>query len=141
MKVIQKGFYHFDQKPFIVKSWAPKMETHTEAIASLPIWVKFPELDIKYWGLQCLNKLGSMLGIPLKTDRYIKDKMMMKYARLLMEMPLDGNFPEFIEFANKKDVLIRQSVKYEWLPIKYTHCRMFGHTQEDYRKKDTQRKE
>jgi len=70
------------------------------------------------------------LGIPLKTDRYTKDRVMIKYARLLVEMPLDGNLPEYIEFANEMDMLIRQGVKYEWLPIKCTHCRMFGCTQD-----------
>ena len=54
---------------------------------------------------------------------------------------MDGNFPEYIEFANEKDILIRQRVKYEWLPINCSHCRMFGHTQDVYRKKDTQKKE
>ena len=52
---------------------------------------------------------------------------MLKYARLLVEMPMDGSFADYIEFANEKDVLIRQKVVYEWLPIKYTHCGMFGH--------------
>ena len=117
------------------------MEINTEAISSLPIWVRFPELDIKYWGLQSLSKIGSMLGIPLKTDRFTKDKMMLRYARLLIEMPLDGQFPEFLEFANEKGVLIRQKIQYEWIPIKCTYCRMFGHPLEDCRKKNPQRME
>jgi len=82
-----------------------------------------------------------MLGIPLKTDRYTKEKMMLRYARMLVEMSLEGQFPECIEFANEKGVLIRQMVQYEWLPIKCTYCKMFGHSHEDCRKKDPQRKE
>ena len=66
---------------------------------------------------------------------------MLRYARLLVEMSLDGQFPEFIEFANEKGVLIRQMVHYEWLPIKCTYCKMFGHSLEDCRKKNPQRKE
>ncbi|KAJ8419834.1 hypothetical protein Cgig2_030511 [Carnegiea gigantea] len=88
---------------------------------------RFPELDIKYWGLQSLSKLGSMLGIPLKTDKFTKEKSMLKYARLLVEMPLDGSFPDYIEFANENNVLIRQ-------PLKCCHCKMFGHTVEHCRR-------
>jgi len=117
------------------------MEINTEAITSLPIWVRFPELDIKYWGLHSLSKIGSMLGIPLKTDGFTKDKMMLRYARMRVEMSLEGQFPEFIEFPNEKRVLIRQMVHYKWLPIKCTYYKMFGHSLEDCRKKDPQRKE
>ena len=53
------------------------MEINTDAIASLPIWVQFPKLDIKYCVLNSLSKLSSMLGIPLKTDKYTKDKVML----------------------------------------------------------------
>jgi len=66
---------------------------------------------------------------------------MLKYARLLVEIPLEGNFPYFIEFANEKDIIIRQEVVYEWEPVKYTHCKMFGHTTEDSRKLVTHRQE
>ena len=41
LQVVQKGIYHFDHKPFIVKAWMPEMEINTEAITSLPIWVQF----------------------------------------------------------------------------------------------------
>ena len=59
-----------------------------------------------------------MLGIPLKTDKYTKEKVMLRYASLLVEMPLEGSFPDFIEFANEKNVVLRQKVIYEWLPLK-----------------------
>ncbi|KAJ8421962.1 hypothetical protein Cgig2_022523 [Carnegiea gigantea] len=102
---------------------------------------ELPELDIKYWGMQSLSKIGSLLDYPLKTDKYTKERSMLKYVRLMIEIPLEGQFPDYIEFVNEKGVLIRQKVIYEWLPIKCDHCKMFGHTQEQCRKKEDQRKE
>jgi len=67
--VTQKGVYYFDQKPFIVKAWSPELEINTDTITSLPIWIQLPELDIKYWGMLSLSKIGSLLGYPLKTDK------------------------------------------------------------------------
>ena len=97
------------------------MDINIDAIAALPIWVQLPELDFEYWGTQCLSKLGSMLGIPLKTYKYTKERTMLKYARLLVEMHIAGPFLEYIEFANEKDILIRQRVIYECLPLKCTY--------------------
>ena len=51
MVVAQKGVFHFDQKPFIVKAWNPDMEMGIDTITSLPIWIQLHELDIKYWGM------------------------------------------------------------------------------------------
>ena len=89
------------------------MDINVDSITSLTIWIQLPELDIKYWGMHSLSKLGSVIGIPLKTDKYTKDKSMLKYARLLVEMQLEGPFPDFIEFANERDVIIRQKIVYE----------------------------
>ena len=66
---------------------------------------------------------------------------MLQYARLLVEMQLAGPFPDFIEFANEKDVIIRQKIVYEWRPTRCIHCKMFGHTHDVCRKKSTTRKE
>ncbi|KAJ8420548.1 hypothetical protein Cgig2_032656 [Carnegiea gigantea] len=108
------------------------MEINTDAITSLPIWVQFPELDIKYWGLQSLSKLGSMLGIALQID---------KFTKLLVEMPLEGSFLDYIEFANERNALIRQNAKYECIPLKCSHCKMFGHIVDHCRRKEPQRRE
>ena len=92
----------------------------------LPIWVQLPELDIKFWGNESLSKIGSILRIPLKTYRYTKDKTMIRYARVLIAMQLDGHFPDNMEFFNEEDVLIGQQVQYEWKPLKCTHYKMLG---------------
>ncbi|KAJ8419297.1 hypothetical protein Cgig2_013320 [Carnegiea gigantea] len=78
---------------------------------------------------------------PFEDRQVHKRETMLKYARMLVEMHIDGPFLEYIEFANEKDILLRQKVHYEWLPIKCTYCKMFGHTQELCKKNDTSRKE
>ena len=55
---------------------------------------------------------------------------MLRYTRILIEMNVDGPFPEFLEFFNENDVLVRQAVKYEWLPTKCAHYNMFGHIED-----------
>ncbi|KAJ8446942.1 hypothetical protein Cgig2_026440 [Carnegiea gigantea] len=131
LTVERRGIYYFDKKPFLVKGWNPEMDLNTESIKFLPLWVQFPNLDIKYWGLESLSKLGSLLGIPLKTDRYTREKTMIKYAR----GPMEGPFLEYIKFFTEHGVLLRQQVVFEWKPSKCTHCGMYGHIEEDCRKK------
>ncbi|KAJ8420316.1 hypothetical protein Cgig2_007978 [Carnegiea gigantea] len=126
LTVGKRGIYFFDSKLFIVKGWNPKMDLRTESIESLPTW-----------GLASLSKIGSILGIPIKTDKFTKEKGMLKFARLLIKMSLEGPFPEWIEFINDNDILIRQEVSYEWLPIKCTYCHIPGHEVNACRKKET----
>jgi len=88
------------------------MDLNTEVIKSLPLWVQFPNLDIKYWGLESFSKIESILGILIKTDRYTKERSTIKYARLMIEMSLEGPFPDYIEFFDDNEVLMRQQVTY-----------------------------
>ena len=141
LAVVTKGCYHFDRKPLLVKGWNPDMDLQTETITSLPLWIQLPNLDIKYWGTRSLSKIGSMLGIPLKTDKFTKERSYLHYARLLIDMPISGPFPAYVEFFNDAEVLIRQEVVYEWFPTKCDHCSMFGHTGDVCRHKVTARRE
>ncbi|KAJ8435391.1 hypothetical protein Cgig2_017668 [Carnegiea gigantea] len=85
--------------------------------------------------MDCLGKIGSVLGIPIKTDRYTMERRMLKYARLLIDIPLDAPFLDFAEFINDQDVVVRAPVNYEWKPLKCTHCHMYGHLEDECRKK------
>ncbi|KAJ8436659.1 hypothetical protein Cgig2_003038 [Carnegiea gigantea] len=100
--------------------------------------VKCAKLEKKdvYWGLESLSKIGSILEIPIKTYRYAKEKSMICYAKLLIDISSDGHFPKFIEFFNDNDELVRQQVKYEWKPTKCTHCHMFGYEEENCKRRE-----
>jgi len=67
--------------------------------------------------------------------------VVIKYARLLIEMEIDGPFSNYIEFFNDEDIHVRQEVRHEWVPTKCSHCAMFGHTDEVRKKKTKERKE
>ncbi|KAJ8423454.1 hypothetical protein Cgig2_012911 [Carnegiea gigantea] len=114
------------------------------------IWSKFEinivvlvrkEPVIKYWGLDSLSKLGSMLGVLIKTDRVTKEKTALSYAHMLIEMKLNETFPEYSDFINDWDVVMRQSVKYEWKPIKCDYYQMLGHEDTKCGRKNKIRKE
>ena len=66
---------------------------------------------------------------------------MIRYARLFVEMQIDGPFPEYIEFFNEDGILIRQLVTYEWIPTKCAHCAMLGHSEDVCKKKGVIRTE
>ncbi|KAJ8431113.1 LOW QUALITY PROTEIN: hypothetical protein Cgig2_015681 [Carnegiea gigantea] len=131
----KEGVYFFNTKPRVLKRSNREMDLRTEAIKSLPIWL--PDLDIKHWGTESLSKIGSMLGIPLKTNQFTLEKMMLNYASLLIKMELEGPFPVYIDFINDNDVL----VKFEWKPLQCSHCQMFGHDIVIYKKKEVIRQE
>ena len=103
--------------------------------------MQFPDLDVKFWGSESLGKIGSILGILTKANRYTNKKSMIKYARLLIDFSLEGPFPEFIKLFNDNNVLIRQQVRFEWKPVKCTFCHMFGHEEHECKKKGGMRME
>lgn len=140
-RVLSHGFYYFNRKPFIVKGWNPDLDLNTDSLTSIPLWIQLPELDIKYWGVSSLSKICSVLGTPLKTDQYTKDKSMLRYARVLVEMPMNGPFPDHVDFFNEANIMMRQEIFYEWLPIRCSHCQMLGHDLSVCRKKPTVRQE
>ncbi|KAJ8421613.1 hypothetical protein Cgig2_010180 [Carnegiea gigantea] len=139
--VESKGFYFFGNKPFVVKGWNLELEMHTGNLKSIPLWIRLPNLELKYWSISSLSKIGSLIGIPIKTDQYTISKTMIQYARLLIEVPIEGPFPDYVDFFNEKGQLIRQQVQFDWKPTKCTHCHMLGHTNDICKKKKEIRKE
>ncbi|KAJ8423094.1 hypothetical protein Cgig2_023476 [Carnegiea gigantea] len=119
IETTRKGFYYFDKKPFLVQ---------------------FLGLDIKYWGVDSLGKIGSIIGIPIKMDKYTIEKTMLRFSRVMIDIPLGNDFLDYVEFANDHNVIVRQSVTYEWRPIKCTHYRMYGHMEDSCRKKTPAKK-
>ncbi|KAF3660918.1 hypothetical protein FXO38_11988 [Capsicum annuum] len=78
-EAVQGGIFHFDNKPFIVKAWSHEMEFTRDELLTVPIWIRFPGLDFKYWSQKGLSKLGSLIGKPLMVDQNTERMMGLNY--------------------------------------------------------------
>ncbi|KAL2922928.1 2 3-bisphosphoglycerate-independent phosphoglycerate mutase [Bienertia sinuspersici] len=101
----------FDSKPLIMKRWNPDIELHKENVKTVPIWIRMPNLELKYWGQGCLHKLGDIIGTTLKVDNVTLNKDRLAYARILVEVELDKELPDYIRFQNEKGILIQQYIE------------------------------
>lgn len=60
-------------------------------------------------------------------------KELLSYARILVDVSIDEEIPEIISFETEWGEIGHIQVKYEWKPIKYKKCRMFGYETDDYK--------
>ncbi|KAM3382619.1 hypothetical protein P3S68_008194 [Capsicum galapagoense] len=102
-KVVQKGIFHFDNKPFNVKAWSLEIKFTRNELLIVLIWIEFPGLGFKYWSKKGLsNKLGSLIGKPLMVDQNTERKTGLNYVRFLVEVKLDSSLSEVIKFKSEK---------------------------------------
>ncbi|XP_019246318.1 PREDICTED: uncharacterized protein LOC109225967 [Nicotiana attenuata] len=127
MKVLEDEVQMFDKKPVIIKPWTPDVDTRKELFSTVPIWIRLPGLDIKYWGKNSLTKIAELVGKPLKADRATTWKERMTFARVLVEVTLDQPYPQSIMFENEIGKIIEQRVHYEWKPTLCKECNNYGH--------------
>lgn len=73
-----------------------------EELHTVPIWVKLPGLDFKYWSPKGLSKIGSLNGKPLMVDQNTEKKIGLNFASLLIKVYIDTALPEKIAFKNDK---------------------------------------
>ncbi|XP_062074115.1 uncharacterized protein LOC133778258 [Humulus lupulus] len=131
--VLETGIVQFDKKPVIVRPWTQDLDT-IRLVRSVPLWIRLPNLGLQYWGQKYLSALVSNIGKPIMVDKVTKERSMIRYARILVEMEISDNLPFIIYFVNERGQVQKQFVEYEWLPIKCNNCKGFGHNTVDCKK-------
>ncbi|XP_019236840.1 PREDICTED: uncharacterized protein LOC109217066 [Nicotiana attenuata] len=126
-KAVEEGVQMFDRKPVIVKPWKPDMEITKEQMKNISIWVRLVGLDIKYWGQAALTKIAGLIGQPLKADAATTNRDRLIYARVLVEVKLNQQYPTSIRFENEIGKIIEQEIHYEWKPVLCGKCKNYGH--------------
>lgn len=72
----------------------------------LPTWIKLPYFPLPYWGQCALNKIIGAIRKPIRTDWVTTQKDILdEYARLLVKVSLDQEFPNEVVFCNEKGKL------------------------------------
>ncbi|XP_070008393.1 uncharacterized protein [Nicotiana sylvestris] len=117
----------FDRKPMIVKPSKSDMEITKEQMDNIPIWVRMVGLDVKYWGRTSLTKITGLIGKSLRTDAATTKRERLTYARVLVEVKLNHEYPTSIRFENEAGKIVEQKIHYEWKPVMCEKCRNYGH--------------
>ncbi|XP_056691612.1 uncharacterized protein [Spinacia oleracea] len=129
---VLRGHYFFDSKPLILKPWNSDMNMDTPELQSVPIWVQL-KLNFKYWGEKALFKIVAQLGKPLRRDQATISRDKLQFARVMVDVPLSQELPDFISFRDENGIMARVAIFYEWRPTICTKCKMFGHLQTECR--------
>ena len=103
------------------------MSYEKESLSTIPIWVRFPKLNVKYWGKKSLTKLVGMPGPVLKVDGATSNKERMFYARVLVDLNITKGFHDSIYYENEHGELVSEPVTYDWKPSWCSKCNQIGH--------------
>ncbi|XP_074299724.1 uncharacterized protein LOC141630876 [Silene latifolia] len=125
--VLYNGHLIFDNKPVIVKAWVPDMELVKHDVKRVPIWIKLYGLDVKFWGTDCLRKISGIVGAYIKSDEATQNRDFLGYARTMVEVNVDQEFPNEIGFFDENGKQHWLRVMYDWLPITCGKCKGMGH--------------
>ncbi|KAL2901648.1 adenylate kinase, partial [Bienertia sinuspersici] len=120
-KVLNSERPFFDHKPLIMKAWSENVDYTKDEVKVVPVWVQL-ELDFKYWGLGVLEKIVRPLGTLIKVDAATSNRDKLNFARVLVEMSIEGDCPDSIQFINEKDILVDIPVSYQWKPTLCGTC-------------------
>ncbi|XP_062088564.1 uncharacterized protein LOC133795132 [Humulus lupulus] len=135
-EVLHGGYMFFDKKPVIMKAWDPYTDFTQANVCSVATWIQIPGLDLRYWGERTLFKIVGQLGTPLMLDEVTKNKELLNFPRVMIEVQLHQSFPDEISFTNELNQEVVLPVKYEWLPIVCDHCFGMGHKSAVCKKKE-----
>ncbi|XP_074306122.1 uncharacterized protein LOC141641354 [Silene latifolia] len=134
-KVMNSGYYMFDNKPMIMKSWTRDLEMKKEEVSSVPAWIKMHNLPLKFCG-KGLPKITSLVGKYIKSDVATEEKTRLGYARVMAVLMVDQELSEKIKFIDENGTVLQIEVEYEWRPVKCKKCVGMGHVEENCRKSD-----
>ncbi|XP_048502910.1 uncharacterized protein LOC125498699 [Beta vulgaris subsp. vulgaris] len=119
----------FDSKPMIVRAWEQDMDVIKDQFEVVPTWIQM-KVDFKYWNEKCLAKFVSPIGNFVKVDAATAKREKLQYARVMIEVKIDQEFPDQLSFVNKKGIEVVIEVNYEWKPEKCFKCKQLGHKTE-----------
>ncbi|KAL2901529.1 hypothetical protein RDABS01_026611 [Bienertia sinuspersici] len=116
----------FDSKPLIMKPWKEDMDLSKEIDKTIPIWIQVA-VHFKYWGIRALEKIVKPIGRLIRLDATTTKRDKLQYARVMVEVLIDQNFPDSVTFMNEKGCHVQAPIGYEWKPTKCGKCKKYGH--------------
>jgi hypothetical protein len=125
--VLEAQLWHIANKPLILRRWTPGMQLLKISVSSVPVWIKLHNLPMEFWNATCLSYVASGVGKPLCADSVTEEQLRLGFARVLVEVNIDSDFPKEVEIAGLNGQTVVVGIEYPWIPLKCKKCKTFGH--------------
>ncbi|XP_048491303.1 uncharacterized protein LOC125492655 [Beta vulgaris subsp. vulgaris] len=96
-----------------LKAWTPDFDFQNEVLRVIPLWIRLYNLPVKYWGPECLSRIGSMVRIPLFVDECTTQQQRVPFARMFVEVDVTKELPKSIYVEDASGRAIEQKVSKE----------------------------
>ncbi|XP_060212233.1 uncharacterized protein LOC132639857 [Lycium barbarum] len=126
-EILYAGPYTINYRPLILKPWTPDFEFTKEFPTEIPLWVKFPQLPMNFWGVNSLSRLATSIGTPMFVDECTAKDTRVSFARMLIEVNITKPLPDKIPVVEPSGRIFSQAVTYEWRPMFCEKCQTIGH--------------
>ncbi|XP_077239699.1 uncharacterized protein LOC143880596 [Tasmannia lanceolata] len=125
--VLEALAHSYGGRPLILRKWSKDILIEKSNLKRTPIWIRLPNLHLKFWTNTILSKIASGFGKPLYRDSHTADAIRLNFARLCVEVEADTVLPDSIEIKTSTEC-ITQAVEYDWKPSSCQICKTFSHS-------------
>ncbi|KAL2937663.1 Beta-galactosidase BgaA [Bienertia sinuspersici] len=112
-KILNMDRLFFYRKPVMLKARHMDMDLTKDDIYDIPIWVNL-DLNFKYWGEKCLEKIIRPVGKLIKRDAHTVQRVKLSYAHCRIDVSINQHFPASVNFINEKKEVTTVPIVYEW---------------------------
>jgi len=107
------GSWLFDGRLIILKQWTEHIGPERDLLLVVPVWVRFLGLHLKLWSQPILNKIASLIGKPLYTDKATASSECIAYARSFIEIAASTILPKKVSVQLETGEVLQIDVEFE----------------------------
>ncbi|KAK6159899.1 hypothetical protein DH2020_003280 [Rehmannia glutinosa] len=99
--VIRGGPYSVYGRPLLLKPLPKFFNIGDDDIRSVPVWINLPYLPWEFWNEKAIEKIASLVGTPITTNRLTRTKDKMEYARVFVEVDVSKELTRSVNIIAK----------------------------------------
>ncbi|GLT63477.1 hypothetical protein SLA2020_360400 [Shorea laevis] len=124
-RVLHGGPWFVGPHFLTIRRWEPSFDPAKATFKTTAIWARLPHLPIEYYDVQILERIGNILGTPLRLDAHTAHQSRGQYARICIQVDLDEPLVPFVRIG--KHI---QKVLYEGPAALCYECGCVGHKED-----------
>lgn len=124
--ILDEGPWFVHGHPLVLPRWTEDIVMYRQKFETIPVWVRFPNLNFCFRTSTALSKIASVIGKPISMDHATEASTRFAFARVCVEVGIDADFPTEIRMKYKGKSIM-QKVEYAWKPNPCKTCHTFDH--------------